>query len=199
MNIDYKKARRISYWVLGVVGVIFLILFALGTFFMDYYPNIEQYFIEKRQQAYLDKINADKAILEEKYKNDSVGGKTPEETIDMLLDALKKNDVETASSYYIPELKEQALIDYKEELEKEGNLNRSIEYISNTRYKGTKGCDMKAERQGCGFRYKHVFDVETKTYFANGDVLIIPAGGSLDDYTEVILNKYTNVWKVSQL
>lgn len=34
-------------------------------------------------------------------KNDTYGGKTPQETLDMFIDALKKGDVELASKYFI--------------------------------------------------------------------------------------------------
>lgn len=49
---------------------------------------------------------ADKAVesfqnsLEEPYKKDTYGGKTPEETWAMFLDALKKGDIELAIKYY---------------------------------------------------------------------------------------------------
>ena|SRR3989344_4756358 len=54
----------------------------------------------------LDTRKADKSVerfqgaLEEPYKNDTYGGKTPEETWAMFLDALKKGDIDLASKYY---------------------------------------------------------------------------------------------------
>jgi len=38
---------------------------------------------------------------EKAYKNDFVGGNTPEETIDLFIDALKKGDYELASKYFV--------------------------------------------------------------------------------------------------
>src|SRR3990167_5891386 len=35
------------------------------------------------------------------YKNDKYGGKTPEETFDLFLDALRKEDVDLASRYFV--------------------------------------------------------------------------------------------------
>lgn len=55
---------------------------------------------------YLDIRKADKAVdnfqnaLEQPYKDDIYGGKTPEETWGMFLDALKRGDIELASKYY---------------------------------------------------------------------------------------------------
>src|SRR3989338_10124979 len=39
--------------------------------------------------------------IEAPYKNDKYGGKTPEETFDLFLDALRKEDVDLASKYFV--------------------------------------------------------------------------------------------------
>ncbi len=44
--------------------------------------------------------------LEEIYRNDKYGGKTPEETFDMFIAALEKGDVELASKYFVIEKQE---------------------------------------------------------------------------------------------
>lgn len=44
---------------------------------------------------------------EQKYINDKYGGKTPEETYQMFLDALKKKDIELASKYFVLEKQEE--------------------------------------------------------------------------------------------
>jgi hypothetical protein len=41
------------------------------------------------------------AKYEQKYKDDKYGGKTPEETYSMFLEALKKKDIELASKYFV--------------------------------------------------------------------------------------------------
>ncbi len=41
--------------------------------------------------------------LSEVYKKDTYGGKTPEETLQLFIDALKKGDTDLAAKYYIPE------------------------------------------------------------------------------------------------
>jgi hypothetical protein len=38
---------------------------------------------------------------EQRYKEDKFGGKTPEETYEMFLDALRKKDIELASKYFV--------------------------------------------------------------------------------------------------
>src|SRR3989338_3241881 len=55
---------------------------------------------------YLDLWKADRAVksfqsaIDAIYKNDTYGGKTPEETFDLYLAALKKGDLELASKYF---------------------------------------------------------------------------------------------------
>src|SRR3989338_5338672 len=39
--------------------------------------------------------------LEAPYRNDKIGGQTPEETFDMFIAALKKEDIELASKYFV--------------------------------------------------------------------------------------------------
>jgi len=47
------------------------------------------------------------AKYEQKFKDDKYGGKTPEETYTMFLEALKKKDIELASKYFALEKQEQ--------------------------------------------------------------------------------------------
>jgi len=63
--------------------------------------------------------------LKEAYKNDTYGGSTPEETLQLFIDALKARDVDLASKYFILEKQE----DIKNQLtigEKNGNINLLI-------------------------------------------------------------------------
>lgn len=45
--------------------------------------------------------------LEEKYKNDTYGGDTPEQTLQLFIDALKAGDTELASKYFVIEKQEE--------------------------------------------------------------------------------------------
>ncbi len=47
--------------------------------------------------------------LSEVYKKDTYGGKTPEETLQLFIDALKKGDTDLAAKYYIPEKQKKEL------------------------------------------------------------------------------------------
>jgi hypothetical protein len=55
--------------------------------------------------------------LEKQYAEDPYGGETPEETLQLFIDALKKGDTELAAKYFILDKQEEWL----EDLEKLGN------------------------------------------------------------------------------
>ena len=74
--------------VLVIVGA--LVLWALLD---SFYQAWEGYKWQKQTDKFQD-------ALEQPYKEDAYGGKTPEETWGMFLDALKKGDIDLASKYY---------------------------------------------------------------------------------------------------
>lgn len=52
--------------------------------------------------------------LKKLYEEDTYGGKTPEETLALFIDALKKGDTDLAAKYFVIEEQEKATIDLKE-------------------------------------------------------------------------------------
>ena len=52
--------------------------------------------------------------LKKAYENDIYGGKTPEETLQLFIDALKKGDIDLAAKYFVIEKQEE----WRESLEK---------------------------------------------------------------------------------
>ncbi|MBI5732511.1 hypothetical protein HY967_00940 [Candidatus Jorgensenbacteria bacterium] len=93
----FKKRRLI-------VGtfIVFLLLIAYVWFvyvssaFQKQRELVGQY--ERAAQAMKD--------FEEAMRNDTYGGKTPQETLNLFIEALKKDDIELASRYFILELDE---------------------------------------------------------------------------------------------
>ena len=108
-NQNIKKPKN-NFWkfILGFFGVIVLVL---GGFFVweNYLSSAakSQRQMEKQYEAYMK--------WEEQYKQamreDTYGGKAPEETLKMFIEALKKEDIELASKYF--ELKEDGQLDPK--------------------------------------------------------------------------------------
>ncbi len=96
--------------------LILLIVIGFGLFFFfNRKMNVINSFKENQELI-------TKQILkeEEKYKNDTFGGKTPLETYQMFLEALKKEDIELAVKYFPIDLQEKYLNLFKE-IKKMGN------------------------------------------------------------------------------
>ncbi|MCH7883393.1 hypothetical protein IIA95_03195 [Patescibacteria group bacterium] len=71
----------------GFLGIIFL---SLATLYIT-----QTYFSPERQ------AERRLAELERQYAEDTYGGKTPEETLELFIDALKAGDIELASKYFV--------------------------------------------------------------------------------------------------
>ena len=102
MDQENKQNRGrfiLEYWKF-VIGFLLIMGIALGAYYtwQKYYsPEAKS---DKAEQQKWEK--AQKAInnLEETLRQDTYGGKTPEETLKMFVDALKKDDIELASKYF---------------------------------------------------------------------------------------------------
>ena len=72
-----------------------IIVLVFGSiYYLNYYNSPEQ----KALRYYAD--------LEKQYAEDTYGGKTPEETLQLFIDALKAGDIDLASKYFVVEERE---------------------------------------------------------------------------------------------
>jgi hypothetical protein len=114
---------------------------------------------------------------------DTYGGKTPQETLDMFIDALRKDNTELASKYFALETNEndaenyltrkkweQAIAKAKED----GKLSQIVEILS------------KAQPAGSAFKNSFGFEVRDEN-----NQLIVDIG--------MVFNTYTKVWKIESL
>lgn len=136
--------KKITLWVLAIIVILFILITVLGYFEPQYREY--KYNLAIRDAERIIKAN------EEALKNDKDGGKTPEETFDLFLTALKKGDIELASRYYELPSQPKVLESLKDELEKNGSLQKSIDYFTEVRTKGTKQCNERGD--GCTFEYR---------------------------------------------
>jgi len=88
--VQKKSYRKFVLSFLAIIVALFIVYPILRTLYNDYVDKrgFDAYF--SAEQDYLNAL-----------KNDKYGGKTPEETYFMYLDALKKGDISLASKYYI--------------------------------------------------------------------------------------------------
>lgn len=72
-----------------------LILFGLiGAYF--FYFGFDNW---KANRVY-DRVMEAQKMIEDAYRNDTYGGKTPQETLDLFVEALRAGDIELASKYF---------------------------------------------------------------------------------------------------
>ena len=110
--------------------------------------------------------------LEEVYKNDTYGGATPEETLQLFIDALKKGDTDLAVKYFIPEKQ-------KEEGEKLriGKEKNNLDFLLGFLEKAGYG---KQIREGV---YQMAVAQDGKAIMS----------------FDFVLNKYTSKWKIESI
>ena len=70
--------------------------------------------------------------LERRYREDPYGGATPEETLQLFIDALKKGDVELASKYFVVD-KQEEWKNNLTEIKERGLLDAMVRDLESTR------------------------------------------------------------------
>lgn len=133
----------------------------------------------------IERVNQAMADFETAMRNDTYGGKTPQETLNMFIDALKKGDVELASKYFMLDTNTQ-----------------SPNYL--TKKEWTKILKNTIKAHGV----EEVVGVLSRTVFLQaesiyeGDSKFIsknPVTGMIDMYINLERNKYSGVWKIESL
>jgi len=171
------KPRRV--WWKYAVGVSLIVFFIVGGYVVWY-----QYFSSEAKYS----REVEKSALElpaklEAYKKareaDTYGGKTPEKTLQMFIEALRNEDIELAFKYFA--LKENnerdpMWMDGLRATKEAGRSNEIVDSLS------------KIEPYPEG-RF-HDGDFKFVTRDSNGDI---------DGYIDLELNQYSGVWKIESL
>lgn len=111
-----KNIKKWLFWVVVAGVVVFLIAIVFNRYFLDsMIMGTKMRIVEKNI-----------AKQEQKYKADTYGGKTPQETYALFLEALEKKDIELASKYFVLDKQEE----YKSLLE-EVDKNEKWELMMN--------------------------------------------------------------------
>lgn len=136
--------------------------------------------------------------LERPYREDKYGGKTPEETFDMFLAALKKGDIDLASKYFVLRKQDnflEMLRDYKDDV----GLDKLVSDLE-----GLRAGWRLVKNDGIEALYEYEYFLDTK------DVRDIPIGGGKVEKIEYNPGKYiararfekntfSNVWKLVEI
>ena len=162
--------------------IVFLILVAAGVviwFVGETYINPEAKQEREAERNY-EKYIAWEKTYEDAMRQDTYGGKTPEETLRMFIDALKKGDIDLASKYFMLDTNEKSpnYLTRREvekilwEKQKEGEIER-----------------IKTLVEGA------ISNPETPMY--EGDFgFSIKENGEVISSINMRLNKFSNVWKI---
>ena len=157
----YKKFLFVFLIALGIY--VFAIIAVVAN--SEYKKFKEKRAVQKWEEA-----------LRKPYKEDVYGGKTPEETWNMFLDALKKGDIELASKYFAVE-KQKEWRNTIESTLKAGKLNFVIKNLST---------ELKREndylKDNKAYYYYELKDDEPGEFYNNAVVFY--------------LNPYTRIWKI---
>ena len=137
----------------------------------------------KKAAGDVEKFFAAQKAFEDAMKADTFGGKTPRETLDMFIDALKKGDVELAAKYFELETNDMdpnylTRKKWEDGLKKAKEENKLIEIIAQLERATPAGSSIEG---GFGFEIKKIDD------------------GSVEADINMHLNKYSNVWKIESL
>ena len=168
--------------------MLFLVLLAGGVMWfvlngMPYINNLRANWEAKRLQAQWEKP----------YREDTYGGKTPEETYDMFLAALRKGDTALASKYFVIEKQD----NWKKtlgEYSKQNLLTNFIKELEDTRkiWKKTK----ESNETTASFEYQTLIKKGSKATIG-GQEVEIPAGNYVN---ESVFSKYlSGLWKIEGL
>lgn len=186
-----KNLKRALVWTAAVVVIILGLMIWAG----NNTDEIEQWLRNKQAERYEQALQ--KYIDKEKvrYAADKDGGKTPEETIDLFIAALKEGNIEQASRYYVLEKQKEELSHLEDMLVKYGDLQKSVDFYTEIKEKGVKKCNEKGD--GCVFEYVYT-ETATTTYEVAGmnQKIIVPAGEKTIESIDVGLNHLSGIWKI---
>jgi len=169
------KKFKSKYWKFAGGFLLIMIIIAGSLFVWSYYLSPEAKMSRKTaKNIELYKNAVEK--YESAMKADTYGGKTPEETLQMFIDALQKEDIDLASKYF--------LLNEGGEIDKE--IKEGLQKIKDEE----KLKDTIAKLEKVKLTFKDDSGAIFKSYDKNNEVDIL---------VDIQLNKYSNIWKIESL
>jgi hypothetical protein len=178
---------------IGVFLLVLLVLYLGAEAGFQVKHRIEVWKADKASEAF------NKAI-EEMFKADTYGGKTPEETFNLFVDALKKEDVDLAVKYIVLDIeRRQRYYDEFNEMKKNGKLKEYGEKLPKwEEFKQIKD-DYNDWRSRAEIKH-FLYYSETRTVDlpdgAGGYIKTVLPPGNYTDYRIVFVKNSNNVWKI---
>ena len=171
-----KSGRKYWKFVAGFLGIIVIV--AGGFFVWERYFS-PQAKINRETQKNYEKYLEWERNYEKAMKEDTYGGKTPEETLQMFIEALRKEDVELASKYFVLRSDGSSDPKWKEGLIKTKEIGKLQEVIN----------VLSKAKPDLGARISEEYYV-----FSTRD-----ENGTVTADIDLRINKYSGVWKIESL
>jgi len=186
-----SRMRKVVAYVVATALLAVAFLYFLGLYGDDWIGKYRAWKMDRLEK----RLEENNREVEQAYMNDTAGGETPEETIEMFLVALRDGDLERATSYYELSVRERAIDGLEDEYDEQGNFDRTTAYFEEVFEKGEKGCN--EEGDGCTFEYVYTLD-EERSFSVRGrnDVITIPKGEQSVKSLSLSENEYTDIWKI---
>ena len=179
MNLEPKAGFFSKSYLKHIAGLLGLIALVGGSFFVwSMYFSPEAKYIQKVEKSMAElpgKIEAYKKDMEA----DTYGGKTPEETLQMFIDALKKGDVELASKYFALDddlVRDEEWLEALKKTKEAGELQEVADRLSLARP-----------------------NLEARAYEDDFKFTVKDKDGNYRAYIDMGFNKYSKVWKIESL
>ena len=163
------------YWNFVLIFVAIVATVSLSYFLWDWFSETGKArrwareaaeAVEKGEKAYVDAMTAD-----------TYGGKTPQETLDLFVAALRTGDVELASKYFLLDegLSREKWIALLDGIKKEGSLNQMANDIKQKSISG----NLNSENE---FGY-----------------ILYNSDGTVGVQINLRYNRYSKIWKIESL
>lgn len=130
--------------------------------------------------------------LERPYREDKYGGKTPEKTFDLFLEALRKENIELASKYFELE-KQEKWIEILNQYKSGGLIN---DYIFELEKRKREWQFVKNNGQEAFYSYLVKVERNTKVRF--GDQILDLPTGEYENFI-IFIKSLNNLWKIREI
>ncbi|MEK7479448.1 MAG: hypothetical protein AAB634_02875 [Patescibacteria group bacterium] len=128
-NVDSGAKRGNAYkkYILGMLGIFFLVLLIL---FLA--PKAASWYEGWKDVQFQKKVEGVRKEMYDTAMADTYGGKTPQETLQMYIEAVEKGDYELASKYFVEKKRSEELKSF-EKSPKE-NLDNMVSLLKNAQF-----------------------------------------------------------------
>ena len=178
-NVGSKsKRKKFLLIILGCLLIILVVFFAIGGGFE---------ILKERVQRVADTYKTQKALKQyeqaldeyyQKFAEDTYGGKTPQETLNMFIEALEKGDIDLAAKYFAMDdnLSRKKWEDGLKQAQQEGRIGQIVEEL--------KRAQPSTSQPGYETAY---------------EFMILGESGLADYSIEMEFNQYSGVWKIKSM